>query len=247
MGRQKNRPIVLSIAGFDPSGGAGVLADIKTFEQLEVQGMAIITANTIQTENTLSYVDWLDIKVIRRGIEVLMQRYMITVVKIGIIKNVAFLEDILTCVRACNPGVFIIWDPVLKSSSGAVFFQEDGGRSLAAVINHIDLITPNFDEYQILEPYFKNDFSNALLIKGGHRDDHTGMDVLRQGTAVSEIHPHAPKIYPKHGSGCVLSSAVAAYIAWGNGLEEACRKAKVYTERFLNSHSSLLGFHYENK
>lgn len=247
MDKQKERPIVLSIAGFDPCGGAGVLADIKTLERHGVQGMAVLTANTVQTEDSFSSIVWVDIDVVQRGVKELMGRYAIPVVKIGIVKNVAFLEAILASVRACNPDVFVIWDPVIKSSSGFIFFGEQEGDTdaLATIVNQIDLITPNLDEYQALEPYFETYFSNALLIKGGHRHDDKGVDILRWGSSVTELQPQLAKVYPKHGSGCVLSSAIAAHIAYGQHLEKACREAKVYTERFLNSHPSLLGF-YDN-
>src|SRR5690606_21038379 len=125
MDKQKEKPIVLSIAGFDPCGGAGVLADIKTFEQLHVRGMAVLTANTVQTEDTFSTIICADIDVVQIGIKELMQRYMISVVKIGIVRDMTFLAAILTSVYACNPEVFVIWDPVLKSSSGFTFFRAD--------------------------------------------------------------------------------------------------------------------------
>jgi len=244
MDMQKEKPIVLSIAGFDPCGGAGVLADIKTFEQLHVRGMAVLTANTVQTEDTFSTIIWADIDVVQKGIKELMQRYMISVVKIGIVKDTTFLAAILTSVYTCNPDVFVIWDPVLKSSSGFTFFKADDMELLKGIIPKIDLLTPNFEEYQILELLLKNYFPNAFLIKGGHRKDQKGVDCLIQTGCTTDFHPQVDRIYPKHGSGCVLSSAIAAHIACGSGIEEACRQAKTYIEQFLNSHPSLLGFHY---
>ncbi|MBD1426915.1 hydroxymethylpyrimidine/phosphomethylpyrimidine kinase [Sphingobacterium arenae] len=244
MDKQKEKPIVLSIAGFDPCGGAGVLADIKTFEQLHVRGMAVLTANTVQTEDTFSTIIWADIDVVQKGIKELMQRYMISVVKIGIVRDTTFLAAILTSVYACNPEVFVIWDPVLKSSSGFTFFKADEMELLKGIIHKIDLLTPNFEEYQILEQLLKDYFPNALLIKGGHRKDQKGVDCLIQMGRATDFHPQVDRIYPKHGSGCVFSSAIAAHIACGSGLEEACRQAKTYIEQFLNSHPSLLGFHY---
>ena len=244
--KQEQRPAMLSIAGFDPSGGAGLLADMKTAEQLQTRGMAIMTANTIQTEDTFFHIDWVDVKVVCMGIEALMQRYPIQVVKLGIVKDLAYLAAILQAVRAQRPDVFIIWDPVLKSSSGFTFFDTADCETLGRLLPAIDLLTPNADEYQTLAPAL-TDFPNALLLKGGHREKERGVDTLLQPGTCIDFPPGAGAIYPKHGSGCVLSAAIAAYLAQGKKLAEACRKAKAYTEQFLNSHPSLLGFHYDTK
>lgn len=244
--KQEQRPVVLSIAGFDPSGGAGLLADMKTAEQLQTQGMAIMTANTIQTEDTFFHIDWVDVKVVCMGIEALMQRYPIHVVKIGIVKDLAFLAAIVQAIRAQAPHAFIVWDPVLNSSSGFSFFDVENGSALGRLLPAIDLLTPNADEYQALAPALA-DFPNALLLTGGHRENEKGVDTLFARGSCIDFPPGEGPIYPKHGSGCVLSAAIAAYLAHGEKLAPACLKAKAYTEQFLNSHPSLLGFHYDTK
>lgn len=240
---QENRPIVLSVAGFDPCGGAGVLADVKTFEQLKTQGMAVITANTIQTENHFIAIEWQDIPTIQKSIETLMHRYAIKVVKIGIVKDFMFLKSIVDTIKANNSEVFIIWDPVITSSSGFTFFREDDLKVLPQVLSDIDLLTPNFDEYEMLESLLIE--SNKVLIKGGHRKEQVGVDILRIGTHEIAILPDAVSVSPKHGSGCVLSSAIAAHIALGRDLETACRLGKKYIEHYLNSNPSLLGHHHD--
>lgn len=242
---QKNRPIVLSVAGFDPCGGAGVLADIKTFEQLKVQGMASITALTIQTEDSIHRLDWIDIKTIAQSIQTLMDRYEINVIKIGVVKDLGFLKTIVACIRNENSKAFIIWDPIIKSSSGYPFFKQGDEKLLPTIYDHIDLITPNYDEYNLLKPWTARKSSTAWLIKGGHRHDHIGLDVLiNESKEESRFFPSTPKkVYPKHGSGCILSSAIAAQIALGNSLKESCREAKKYIEHYLNSHPTLLGYH----
>jgi len=241
---QKNRPVVLSIAGFDPCGGAGVLADAKTFEMLDVQGMAVITANTIQTEDSFSHIDWMDIDVVCRSIRVLMSRYEINIFKIGIVKDVAFLNTIVQCVKTQNENAFIIWDPVIKSSSGFRFLDENNWHLLSSVLDVVNLVTPNYDECQILKPYLENNKSVAVLIKGGHRMDAVGVDVLQIGNSTVRFDPVMQTVCPKHGSGCILSSSIAAHIALGESLENACLQAKRYVETYLNSHSSLLGYHH---
>lgn len=244
--KPQQRPAVLSIAGFDPSGGAGLLADMKTAEQLQTRGMAIMTANTIQTEDTFFHIDWVDVKVVCMGIEAIMQRYPIQVVKIGIVKDLAFLAAILHAIRALDPAAFIIWDPVLQSSSGFTFFDMADCETLGRLLQKIDLLTPNAEEYQTLAPALTS-FTNAILLKGGHREKQKGMDTLLvRGTRI-DFPSGVRAICPKHGSGCVLSAAIAAYLAHGEKLAQACRRAKAYTEQFLNSHPSLLGFHYDTK
>ena len=107
----KNRPIVLTIAGFDPSGGAGVLADIKTFELHKVYGFAINTANTIQTENEFHKIQWTPIDFILESIITLFDSYVIRVVKIGIVPSLNYLGQIVFCLKKYSPSIKIIWDP----------------------------------------------------------------------------------------------------------------------------------------
>jgi len=240
---QENRPIVLSIAGFDPCGGAGVLADVKTFEQLKTHGMAVITANTIQTEDHFMAIEWQDIQTVQKGIEMLMHRYAIKVIKIGIVKDFMFLKSIVDTVKVNNSEAFIIWDPVIKSSSGFTFFNKDDVKKLPEALTDIDLLTPNFNEYQLLESVLTQ--SNNVLVKGGHRKEQVGVDILKIGSHETAILPDAVSVSPKHGSGCVLSSAIAAAIALGQDLETACRLGKKYVEQYLNSHHSLLGHHHD--
>mgnify|MGYP000996419588 CR=1 FL=1 len=238
---QENRPIVLSIAGLDPCAGAGVLADIKTFEQLKVYGMSVITANTIQTEDAFFDIQWHAIDTVLQTIHTLMQRYNIAAVKIGIVPNLAFLHAIVQAVKTNNSNAFIVWDPVLTSSTGFDFFYEADWSEHIGVLQQLDLITPNYNEYQILSTHL--DTETNLFIKGGHRTEQVGMDILRIGHFEKQFEPQVDAVFPKHGSGCVLSAAIAAYGSLGYTLIEACSHAKKYIETYLNSHPSLLGYH----
>jgi len=246
---QKERPFVMSIAGFDPSGGAGVLADVKTFEQLGVMGLSVCTAMTVQTESRCLSIEWRPLDEIITAIDVLMKDYPVEAVKIGIIKDALFLEKIVEKIRSHPAEIKIIWDPVLKSTSEFSFFDLESLSLLTNVLKKIHLITPNYNEYNVLQ---KHDLFNtsgnscAVLVKGGHRNDKTGTDILIcEGKEIS-LEPNqqdSSGFYSKHGSGCVLSSAITAHLAKGEPLEAACRKGKLYIERFLKSNPSLLGFH----
>ena len=92
---QESRPFVLTIAGFDPSGGAGVLADAKTFEQHRVYGFAVNTGNTIQTENEFYEMQWTDIDFILKSLDKLLQNYTVKAVKIGIVPSLDYLKEIV--------------------------------------------------------------------------------------------------------------------------------------------------------
>ncbi|MCS3532332.1 hydroxymethylpyrimidine/phosphomethylpyrimidine kinase [Chryseobacterium sp. JUb7] len=246
---QKERPFVMSIAGFDPSGGAGLLADIKTFEQLKLQGLGVCTAMTLQTESQCLSLNWQPLEEILSAINVLMKNYLVKAIKIGVVKDAWFLSQIVERIKSVNPVAKIVWDPVLKSTSEFSFFDLNTISDLKNVLQQIDLITPNYNEYKVLKEFdlFKNAKNScSVLIKGGHREDQIGTDILIQNGKEIFINPIdiTSDFYPKHGSGCVLSSAIASHLAFGKNLEEACRNGKLYIEKFLTSNPALLGFHY---
>ncbi|MGO4772080.1 hydroxymethylpyrimidine/phosphomethylpyrimidine kinase [Flavobacterium sp. W22_SRS_FK3] len=247
----KNRPFALSIAGLDPSGGAGVLADIKTFEQHHVNGFAITTANTIQTENMFYEMQWTDLNFVIRSIETLFLSYEISTVKIGILPSLHYLNRILSSVKLLSPKTKIVWDPVIKSSTKFEFIKINNDLILNEVLSKIDLITPNYDEIMMLfpdfiydKPWVKEELKTAILLKGGHNESALGTDYLFLKGTVTEFLPSSSNFRPKHGSGCVMSSAIAANLALGYDLKTACLEAKIYIEKYLSSTSSLIGHHY---
>jgi hydroxymethylpyrimidine/phosphomethylpyrimidine kinase len=246
----ENRPIALTIAGFDPSGGAGVLADIKTFEQHKVYGLAINTGNTIQTENTFHKIQWTPMDFVLDSITTLLSSSVINAVKIGIVPSLDYLSQIVFCLKKQLPNIKIIWDPVLKSSTEFEFLDITNQILLKEILVELELITPNYTEMQKLFPAF-NTHSNTpplaaggILLKGGHNMNEIGVDYLYTSNEVHKFLPKNDKCFEKHGSGCVLSSAVTANIALGQSLKTACENAKTYTENFLLSNSSKLGFHH---
>lgn len=244
---QEERPFVISIAGFDPSGGAGLLSDVKTLEQVKVIGLGVCTALTLQTASQCLSLEWRSIDQVIKEINVLMNHYPVSVVKIGIVKDAEFLSGIIKTVKTCNPDVKIVWDPVLKSTSEFAFFNLGTLPVLKNILDKISLITPNYNEYIVLKEnnLLSEENLSSVLIKGGHREDRLGTDVLVEGENEILLEPTDGGFtyYPKHGSGCVLSSAIAGELAKGNDLETACRKGKLYIEQFLKSSPSLLGTH----
>ncbi|WLD23804.1 hydroxymethylpyrimidine/phosphomethylpyrimidine kinase [Flavobacterium dauae] len=242
---QAQRPFVMSIAGYDPSGGAGLLADIKTFEQLKVQGLGVCSAMTLQTESEFFNIQWESLDKVLSAIGVLMKKYFVEAVKIGVVKDAEFLHEIIRQIKLHNAEAKIVWDPVLKSTSKYYFFDLHTISDLKKVLKEIDVITPNYNEYKVLQKTGLFQDLCSVLIKGGHRKDKIGTDILVDVGREISIEPNDKTLvyYPKHGSGCVLSSAIASYLAKGENLETACRNGKRYTEKFLTSNPTLLGFH----
>lgn len=243
----QERPYVISIAGFDPSGGAGLLSDSKTFEQLKVMGLGVCTALTLQTASKCLKLEWRLLDEVTEAIQVLMENYPVSAVKIGIVKDAEFLGEIIKTVKMSNPEVKIVWDPVLKSTSEFTFFDLETLSQLKTAVNKLSLITPNYNEYKVLKEHHLLPDTNkcSLLIKGGHREDHLGTDVLVENETETLLQPsrYHEEYFPKHGSGCVLSSAITAELAKGESMEAACRNGKLYIEKFLKSNPSLLGTH----
>ncbi|WP_343636689.1 hydroxymethylpyrimidine/phosphomethylpyrimidine kinase [Fluviicola sp.] len=248
------RPIVLSMAGFDPTGGAGVLADVKTFEQHRCLGMAVLTANTNQTESEFLSVDWFGKQTITAQLQPLLSTYEMAAVKIGIVQNLEILLELVALVRRTFPRIPIVWDPVLSASSGFELHDSWNEDWLNQILDSIDLITPNVHEVRRIakmedeiEAAFQLAKRTNVLLKGGHSAVRLGVDLLFEGGIPREIpsKSETAKHPSKHGSGCILSAAIASSLALGKKLPEACREAKEYIEKRLSSNEYLLAYHVE--
>lgn len=235
------RPYCLSIAGCDPSGGAGLMADIKTFEGLEVYGLGVVSAVTYQNDSTFIGLNWLsEIEIEKQLIP--LKKYPVKYVKIGLVKNVSAFIQTVTIVKELFKDVFIIWDPIIKATAGFKFHENL--KNIKQLTPLVDLITPNYNEFSALN-LDENNLLCSVLLKGGHRLDKKGTDILYHEKQKFEIKGAKFEDHiQKHGTGCVLSSAIAANLALNNSMEEACIKAKKYTEKIMLSNPSNLGYHY---
>ena len=247
----EDRKFVLSLAGFDPSGGAGILADIKSIEQQKAYGLAINTALTLQTEKQFEQLSWQTSAQILQGLNYMLKHYPIKAIKIGIIPSLGLLHEVLSTIKQHNSSIKIIWDTVLKSTTGQAFVQASDEFLLHENLNMIDLITPNWPEVMQLKPN-KNALASAeylaqftaVLLKGGHNENQPGYDHLFLGQKQSHVlAPQSEVFYGKHGTGCILSSAIAAHLAQGKSILEACLLAKSYLEKVALSHPGLLAYH----
>lgn len=244
------RPIVLAIAGLDPCGGAGLLADIKTIEQHKCLGFGVTTAITCQTEDRFNSVRWIEEHEIICQIEPLLERYDIAAVKIGLIQSTQILDRILGLLTAKGiPN--IVWDPVLTASAGFDFNNNSGTVDFPELLRKVTLITPNLQEAidlsKVSDPISaarKLADSTAVLLKGGHALTGLGIDYLFINSKKISLAPVTQLHFSKHGSGCILSSSIAAFFAKKKSLESACTNAKRYIEKALVSNSNLLAYHH---
>jgi hydroxymethylpyrimidine/phosphomethylpyrimidine kinase len=251
MSISKQRPYVLTIAGHDPSGGAGLNADIKTMEVFGVFGLSVCSAITCQTEDSFDEVFWVSKKKIKKQLEPLLNRYNINHVKVGIIEDLDLLLWLVKWLKNYNPDIFIIWDPVLKTSTGFPLHKKLPSGLLKKIWELIDMVTPNWEEIGQLsgkrDPMegakYLSKFTTVYL-KGGHRVDERGVDYLWINKEVQAFTPDKVSALSKHGSGCVFSSALLSALSLQQSLPEACVSAKKYVEAFLHSSNGLLGTHY---
>ena len=237
----------LSVAGFDSSGGAGVLADIKTFEQHKVQGFGVCTAITFQNDKEFDAVKWIPVDDIIQQIAILNRRFSFDYIKIGLIENLEILQQIITFLRANNPTCFILWDPILKASAGFEFHKTVDKTLLKEVLSSVSLVTPNIPEFHFIkeklnvsEQELGNSYS--VFLKGGHSDNHKAIDFLIYNGKKEAIEGKI-STYSKHGTGCVLSAAIVSNLAQHRGLLESCKEAKKYTFNYIESSDGFLGFH----
>lgn len=246
----ETRPYVLTIAGFDPSAGAGVLADIKTFEVNKVYGQAVVTSLTFQNENNFSGLRWVNEQEILSQLDSLAEVNRFNWAKIGLIQNLDILYNVILHLKGINPDCCIIWDPILKASAGFTFHQDVDKEKLIKISEHLELITPNLNELRLLFPDISvADAASSLsvycnvILKGGHSEDNADDLLYEKSGKVTHIKGRRLP-FDKHGTGCVFSSAILTNLAKGYDLPGACKEAKEYISDFISSHDSLLGYHY---
>ena len=245
------RPHVLTIGGFDPTGGAGVLADIKTAERLRCYGMSVLTANTVQREDKVLSVNWLSNAFIKEQCDAL-KKVDFKAIKIGIVQNVEMLSAILEMTAEYWPKATTIWDPVVKASDDTTFFDFDSNVDFKNILLKVDIITPNSHEFSYLSNNENTEQGLLELSKltqvyltGGHNEERIGVDYFVDKKGTKKLNPKAGTYSEKHGSGCVLSTALACNIALDFPMHLVLLKSKRYIEKVLGSNKTLLAYHYQ--
>ncbi len=234
------RPIVLSIAGSDSSGGAGIQADLKTIEACGGWGATAITALTAQNTLELRQVSVVDAAVVRAQIEAVLDDLDVLAIKTGMLGTASVVREVARVLGEVRARPFVC-DPVLGSSSGTVLLDEHGISALLETLVPVaTLVTPNVAEAEVLTGLRVLTLEDAhragekllalgaaaALVTGGHLEGAQVVDVLVERAGATRF--AAPRIptTTTHGTGCTLSAAIATYLAHGLPLGEAVGRAK---------------------
>ena len=238
-------PILLTIAGFDPSCGAGVGADLKTFAAYGCYGIAAITSLTVQNTQGVETVHNTPAAELREQLEVLVKDCEIAAVKIGMLGNrgnAAVVAEFLDAHKFAH----VVHDPVMKSSSGSELLDATGIKFLVTeLLKRATVITPNVPEAEILAGMTIKDVADmevaarkivemgahAVIVKGGHMEK--AIDVLFDGTEMHPLGGDKVKLENTHGTGCTFASAITAQLAAGRSLLEATTLAKAYVMKAI--------------
>ena len=232
--------VALTIAGFDPSGGAGVLADVRTFSAFGVNAVAAISSLTFQNDREYFGAVHQSGVTVRSQVESLMVRYSIACAKTGMLPTVEVVRVVARLFRESELPPPVV-DPVLISSSGKRLMDEDAiGVLINELIPFCRLITPNIPEAETLAGMqitseahmgeaaarIRMMGAGAVLVKGGHLGGESSVDLLDDGGDVTVFRGERIQGAGFHGSGCVLSAAIAAGLCKGMALQNAVAEAK---------------------
>jgi len=246
-------PVVLTIAGFDPSSGAGITADIKTIAAHECYGVSCITALTIQSTQGVRRVEALDPTLIAETLQELVLDLAVGAVHVGMLGNARVVEvvaDFLS--HACLPHVVL--DPILKSSSGADLLDKAGTQLLIErLLPLAELVTPNLDEASALTGMAVTNLQQMreaaaclhglgainVVVTGGHLEKAIDLLSFRtdRGTETEVFKAERQRSNSTHGTGCAFATALACHLAHGRGLPEAVLLSKAYVSAAIaNAH-----------
>src|SRR6266702_1595384 len=243
-------PVALTIAGSDSSGGAGIQADLKTFAALGVYGASAVTALTAQNTKGVSGIHPVPAAFVSAQIDAVFADLAVGAVKIGMVAQLEVIDAIVAGLDRWTPD-HVVLDPVMVATSGDRLLAADTVEALRTkLIPRASLITPNLPEAAALldEPVAENEAAverqgrqllsmgcRTVLIKGGHGQGAESVDYLIDANGTIAL--AAPRIATKntHGTGCSLSSAIAAGLAKGEVMETAIRNAKAWISAAIAS------------
>ena len=248
-------PIALTIAGSDSSGGAGIQADLKTFSALGVYGASVITALTAQNTRGVSAIHCVPGEFIAAQLDTVLDDLDVRAIKIGMVGSAEVVTAITERLRALE-GIPIVLDPVMVATSGDPLLDADSEQALRdQLIPLADLITPNLEEASCLlgeksraatEAEMQEQARRlmelgprAVLVKGGHGEGKEAVDILWDGADMTRLSSPRINTSNTHGTGCTLSSAIAAELAQGLPLNAACSNAKKYLTGALAAADTL--------
>jgi hydroxymethylpyrimidine kinase/phosphomethylpyrimidine kinase len=245
-GSNRTPPILLTIAGFDPSCGAGTAADLKVFAAHGCYGIAAVTSLTVQNTQGVTDVHNVPAAALRAQLDCLVNDSEIAGVKIGMLGNrgnAAVVSEFLDAGKYTN----VVHDPVMKSSSGTELLDAAGIKFVATeLLKRSTVITPNIPEAEILTGMTIKEIADmeaaakrivemgarAVIVKGGHMD-HRAVDVLFDGDEIVPLAGDRVREEGLHGTGCAFASAIAALLSEGRPLREAAMLAKAYVTKAI--------------
>lgn len=260
----KGVPCVLTIAGSDSGGGAGIQADLKTFAAIGVHGASAITCITAQNPLEVRSVHAVPPKIVGDQIDAVMEELRPEAVKTGMLYSPAIVNVVIERV---SEGISLIVDPVMVSTSGGLLLRDSAVGALKKLLRRATLITPNLDEAEhllgreILTPEelraaareFHEEYGCAALVKGGHLEGmKVALDFFYDGR--EEWLLEAPFVHgvSTHGTGCTYSAAIAAFCALGEPLPCAVARAKEFisnaiAESYKSSSHFVLNTHWNRR
>ncbi len=243
-----NRPCVLVFAGTDPSGGAGIQADVQAIAALGAHPLSVITALTIQDNDRVFAVHPVPALLVQQQAQALLNKFEIAAIKIGIVANIANAEAIAAIIQKLKeklPDLPVVFDPVLASGHGDALALGDALQALAPLIDVATLITPNLPEASALSGGDRRADTQAetllrrgvphVLIKGGHGS--VDQKVVNRWYSETESRSWSwPRLKGNyHGSGCTLAAAIAGLLARGKSMEQAIDRAQIYSQKALET------------
>ncbi|MGB9824868.1 MAG: bifunctional hydroxymethylpyrimidine kinase/phosphomethylpyrimidine kinase [Candidatus Hydrothermia bacterium] len=247
------RGIALTIAGSDSSGGAGIQADLKTFEAFDVYGMSVITALTAQNTFEVTGIFPATPEFVELQIRTVFADIVPDAVKTGMLFNTGTIEAVARILKEFEVKNLVI-DPVMVAKSGAKLLQDEAINALISKLLPISLVvTPNIPEAEIIAEIkinTKDDLIRAgkeilkkgpkwVLMKGGHAETEEAIDLLISKGSVLEFREKRIHTKNTHGTGCTLSSAITALLAMGYDVPEATLLAKKYIQKALENAPDL--------
>jgi hydroxymethylpyrimidine kinase/phosphomethylpyrimidine kinase len=244
----KDHWVTLTIGGSDPSGGAGIQADLKTFFSLGLYGASVITAVTAQNFTNFSSIQPVKPEIVCNQMVAILEELPIKAIKTGMLYSAEIIEAVSNILIQYRQ-IPIIIDPVFAATSGKKLIEENAIESLKKKLFPLAyLITPNISEAEILigEPLKTRDdiakcirelydqFKKPVLVKGGHLEV-AAIDTLFDGEGLRHYTTPLVQDVNSHGSGCTLASAITAFIAKGKPLRESVSAAKTFVTQALKN------------
>lgn len=250
MSKPNKRPVVMTIAGLDPSGGAGVLGDIKTISALGCYAVAVVTSLTFQNTQNILGARHETAETVRQQMSPLFDDFEIAAIKTGMLPTAEIIHEVARVIRSKAVPILVV-DPVLRSTSGFDLIDDPG---LEALTSHLfplaSLVTPNLAEAERLTCIQIPDHAAALraaeairsmgpgavLITGGDVDDELATDLLLDEQGSTVYSARRIRSEHTHGTGCALASALACLLSRGGSLRDSIPVAKQYiSEAILNA------------